>query len=94
VVPGVQKGVFRRIRAGPGPARSIPTFSSVAEVWSLVGPKVKTDWMDLRQSPHAEKTPRVHREPPSTITSGLLPSRWKALVAFGTHPHNTLMKFG
>jgi len=37
---------------------------------SLVCPREETDWADLRQSPHVEKTPQAHRNHPPTTTSG------------------------
>jgi len=48
---------------------------------------METYWADLRpRRPPVEKTPPSHREPPPTITSGLLPPRWYAPRTIRNHP--------
>jgi len=46
-----------------GQSRHFPPLRQRTEVRFLVCPRVETDWADLRQSPHVEKTRMEHQEP-------------------------------
>jgi len=70
VVAGVWNGVFRWIRTVPGLGKLANPddfhcggsgSGSGSVVRSLVCPRVETDWADLRQSPHVEKTRLEHK---------------------------------